>query len=49
MSSACNSEVKRTTDAYESEVQKTEVHTGPVSACDSVMQEDRGVSSGTTH
>ena len=29
MSSVCNSEVKRTTDAVESEVQKTEVHTDP--------------------
>ena len=30
MTSACNSEVIRTTDAYESEVQKTEVHADPV-------------------
>ena len=30
MMSACISEVKRTTVAYESEVQKTEVHVDPV-------------------
>ena len=30
MTSACNSEVKRTTESYVSEVQKTEVHAGPV-------------------
>ena len=57
MWSAYNSEVKRVTDAYESEVQKTEVQTDPVQrqdlccsvvrgqVCDSVVREDRGVSS----
>ena len=30
MTSAYNSEVKRTTDAYVSQVQKTEVHADPV-------------------
>ena len=30
MTSACNSEVKRSTDACESEAQKTEIHADPV-------------------
>ena len=58
MRRARNSEVKRTTDACESEVQKTEVHADPVHRQDlccsvlryeTVVQEDRGVSNGTGH